>query len=254
MDVRTWLLILWLLTLAVLILVGWKAWNYRSTALSAMRRVDAISERFTKTDFHAEENRRWREAGERPDVVFMGASITKRWNPEGKMGSLKVAARGVGGQWPSHYLLRFKPDVLDLAPRAVVIKACAISFRPGVDEGGLRDAVLTMLDMAAARGIRPVLATSIPVREDGNALYGSSGKILDRTVNDAMLPWNDWLRGLAEERGCGLIDFWRAMADERGFLPDALAEDDIHPNDAGYALMTETARPVLEELLAREEP
>ncbi|MBN2170048.1 MAG: hypothetical protein JW819_01850 [Candidatus Krumholzibacteriota bacterium] len=254
MDVRAWLLILWLLTLAALVLVGWKARDYRNTALSAMRRVDAISERFTKTDFYAEENRRWRESGERPDVVFLGASITKRWDPEGKLGPLKVAARGVGGQWPSHYLLRFKPDVLDLAPRAVVIKACAISFRPGVDEGGLRDAMLTMLDLAESHGIRPVLATSIPVREDGNVLYGSGGKILDRTVNDAMVPWNDWLRGLAAERDCGLIDFWRAMADERGFLPEALAADDIHPNAAGYDRMTETAGPVLEALLARKEP
>lgn len=242
------------LTILVLLLVlagvAYKAWAYRKGALSAMNKVEVISERFTKSDFFEAENRAWLERGERPDVVFMGASITKRWNPEGKLGALKVAQRGVGGQWPSHYLLRFASDVLDLKPRAVVIKACAITFRPGVDEKGTRRALLDMCAQAEAAGVKPVLATCVPVREDGNAVYGSDGKQQPSGINDRLLPYNDWLRELAAERGYGLIDFYAAMADEKGFLPADMAVDDIHPNDKGYAAMTAAAQPVLEALLA----
>lgn len=242
------------LTILVLILlllaVGWKAWAYRKSALSAMHKVEVISERFTRTDFFEEENRRWIESGERPDVVFMGASITAQWNPEGKLGDLKVAQRGVGGQWPSHYLLRFRPDVVDLHPRAVVFKACAITFRPGVNDKGTRRAILDLTAEAEEAGIKPVLATCLPVREDGNAVYTSAGKKLEDGINDRMLPFNDWLRTLAAERGYPVIDFYRALADDRGFLPADLAADDIHPNAKGHEVMSATARPILETLLA----
>lgn len=226
----------------------WKAWTYRSTALSQMNKVELISERFTRSDWFEEDNRRWLESGERPDVVFLGASITLRWNPEGKLGDLKVAQRGVGGQWPSHFMLRFKSDVLDLKPRAVVIKACSISFRPGVDDKGTRRALLDMVDMAEAAGIKPVLATCLPVREDGNTVYPADGGKIDDGINGRLLPYNAWLRELATERGYPVIDFYSAMANAEGFLPPELAVDDIHPNARGYELMTDTARPVLEAL------
>lgn len=229
--------------------VAYKAWCYRGTALSALNRVEVISERFTRTDFYETENQAWLARGDKPDVVFMGASITKRWNPEGKLGDLQVAQRGVGGQWPSHYLLRFKSDVLDLAPRAVVIKACAISFRPGVNNKGTRRAVLDLVDLAEQFGIKPVLATSLPVRSDGNVIYDSAGNKNENGINDLLLPFNQWLRDLAAERGYPVIDFFAAMADERSFLKPELALDDIHPNEQGYELMTATALPVLEDLL-----
>jgi len=236
--------------LVLLAAVIWKARAYRHTALTQMKKVEVISERFTRTDWFEEDNRRWMESGERPDLVFLGASITLRWDPEGKLGDLKVVQRGVGGQWPSHFLLRYKADVLDLKPKAVAIKSCSISFRPGVNEKGTRQALLDMLDMAEAAGIRPVLATCLPVREDGNVVYGADGGKLDGGINARMLPYNDWLRELCADRGYPLIDFYAALADERGFLPPELAVDDIHPNERGYKIMTVTARPVLEAMFA----
>ncbi|MCP4545711.1 MAG: hypothetical protein GY835_04480 [bacterium] len=235
--------------LLLLVAVTWKAWCYRQSALSAMSKVEVISERFTRTDFFEEANRARLESGKRPDVVILGASITRRWSPEGKLGDLDVAERGVGGQWPSHYLLRFKQDVLDLQPRAVVIKACAITFRPGVSYKGTQQALLDMLDLAESAGIKPVLATSLPVRVDGNVVYDSKGNKDPNGINGLMLPFNQWLRDLAAERGYPVIDFFAALADEQGFLPAELAIDDIHPNDLAYETMTTTARVVLEDLL-----
>jgi hypothetical protein len=242
-----------LIPIAVLVLiilaVGWKAWNYRVSALSAMRKVEVMSGVFTRTDMYEDDNRRWIESGKRPDVVFLGASITKRWNPEGKLGDITVAQRGVGGQWPSHYLLRFRHDVLALQPRAVVIKACAITFRPGINYKGIQQAILDMVDLAREAGIVPVLATSLPVRKDGNTTYDSSGRKDPDGINSGLLPFNDWLRGLAAENGWPVIDFYGQLANEKGFMPPELTVDDIHPNEAGYSRMTEIARPVLEELL-----
>ena len=230
--------------------LAWKAWNYRKSALAAMHKVELISERFTRSDFYAEDNERRLREDDRPDVVFMGASITKQWHPDDKFGEINVAGRGVGGQWPSHYLIRFKRDVLDLRPRAVVLKACSITFRPGVDYDGTKRAMLDLVDLAQANGIEPILATSLPIRRDGNTTYDSQGNRNESGIGGLMLPYNDWLRRLARERDLAVIDFYAGMADEAGFLPPELARDDIHPSAAGYERMTQIARPVLERLFA----
>ncbi len=231
--------------------LAWKAWNYRQSALKAMHKVEVISERFTKSDYYGEDNERRMNAGDRPDVVFLGASITKQWNPEGKFDGIDVAQRGVGGQWPSHYLIRFKSDVIDLKPKAVVLKACSITFRPGVDLDGTRRAMLDLVDLAEGNGIQPILATSLPVRSDGNTTYDATGNKDVNGINGKMLPYNEWLRELALARGLTVIDFFGGMADEKGFLPSELAMDDIHPNAAGYERMTEIAGEVLAEVFVK---
>ena len=60
-----------------------------------------------------------------PEVVFMGNSITENWayyHPE-FFTSHNFLGRGIGGQTSAHMLVRFKTDVIDLRPKAVVIMA-----------------------------------------------------------------------------------------------------------------------------------
>src|ERR1700753_4363208 len=58
-------------------------------------------------------------------VVFMGNSITIGWlqkNPEFFQGK-PYLDRGISGQTTPQMLLRFRPDVIDLKPKVVVILA-----------------------------------------------------------------------------------------------------------------------------------
>ena len=60
-----------------------------------------------------------------PAVVFMGNSITDGWDnahPEFFTDN-NFACRGIGGQVTSQMLCRFRADVIDLRPKAVVILA-----------------------------------------------------------------------------------------------------------------------------------
>ena len=60
-----------------------------------------------------------------PDVVFMGNSITDGWDdahPEFFTDN-NFACRGIGGQVSSQMLCRFRADVINLRPKAVVILA-----------------------------------------------------------------------------------------------------------------------------------
>src|SRR6185312_13102606 len=72
---------------------------------------------------------RYREANpgvKSPEVVFMGDSITDNWQQPRFGGFFPGKAyvdRGISGQTTPQMLIRFRPDVIDLKPRAVVILA-----------------------------------------------------------------------------------------------------------------------------------
>ena len=58
------------------------------------------------------------------DMVFMGDSITEGW-PQFRPSffSNGFVCRGIGGQTTPQMLLRFRQDVIDLAPKKVILLA-----------------------------------------------------------------------------------------------------------------------------------
>ena len=56
-------------------------------------------------------------------IVFMGDSITDVWKLEQSFPGKPYVNRGIGGQTTPQMLLRFRPDVIDLGPKVVVILA-----------------------------------------------------------------------------------------------------------------------------------
>jgi lysophospholipase L1-like esterase len=48
---------------------------------------------------------------------------------------------------------------------------------------------------------------------------------------------NAWMKAYAAEHGHVYVDYFSAMADERGGLPKTLSNDGVHPTPAGYVVM-----------------
>ena len=104
-------------------------------------------------------------------VVFMGDSITDSWDDPwagGFFPGRPYLDRGISGQTTPQMLLRFRPDVLDLKPAAVVILAGTndISGNTGPTtleaiEGNLS----SMAELAWANDIRVVFASLLPVSD-----------------------------------------------------------------------------------------
>ena len=63
-------------------------------------------------------------AGVRPDVVFIGDSITHLWEVQAYFGGTGkiLVNRGIGGDISTHVRQRFRADVLQLQPRLAVLK------------------------------------------------------------------------------------------------------------------------------------
>jgi lysophospholipase L1-like esterase len=179
-------------------------------------------------------------------VVFFGASITEAWDLKQAFPGKPYVNRGVGGEFVAAMTERFDRDVVAAKPRAVVMKICAINFlkkAPPIDE--TRRAFAAMIDRAVAAKVTPVLATIVPVTKAWADKQGEQ-------MQPGILALNEWLRGIARDKGYPLVDYHARMAGADGYAPEAIMADGLHPNAQGYALMKATAGPVVEAAYARQ--
>jgi alpha-L-fucosidase len=171
-------------------------------------------------------------------VIFLGASITRRWDLEKYFPAIHPINRSVGGQLVFDMLPRFKRDVLDLKPKAVVIKFCSINIRPRIPLSVLKDGMTMMVQLSLANDVIPIISTIIPAGKP-------EAHIGDFSVVDTLAEFNSWVRGYALENGIALIDYAAAIQDEHGFLPREFSVDPVHLNDKGYDIIAEAARSVI---------
>lgn len=190
-------------------------------------------------------NRSVLASGQHPRVVFLGDSITENWEPADPsfFGGSSID-RGIGGQTTPQLLLRFYPDVVALRPRVVHIMAgtndVAGNTGPVSDES-IIDNIRAMIDIAEANDIRVVLASIPPASK---FFWNPASKPAAR-----IKVLNLRLRDLAAKRGAVWVDYHAKLTDAEGGLPDTLANDGVHPNRSGYAIM----RPIAEAAIRRAE-
>ncbi|HZU26214.1 MAG TPA: SGNH/GDSL hydrolase family protein [Bryobacteraceae bacterium] len=171
-------------------------------------------------------------------VVFMGDSITDAWPhvAGGFFPGKPYVDRGISGQTTPQMLVRFRPDVIALQPRVVVILAGTndIAGNTGPETPQMiEDNLMSMADLAKANGIRVVLASVLPAYDyPWRRGLSPAQKIADL---------NTWIRGYAEKNGYVYLDYYTPMVDDRGGLKSDLTVDGVHPNKAGYAVMAPLA-------------
>ena len=213
-------------------------------AAAEKQRADRLQARYNDFANYA----RYREANtklappakDEKRVVFMGDSITDGWKLNEYFPNQPYVNRGISGQTTSQMLLRFRPDVIDLKPKVVVILAGTndISANTGpMTLEAIEGNLASMAELARANGINVVLASVMPV-SDYNT--DKSGKAIIRTLQRPpaqILALNAWIKNFCAERGFVYLDYFTAMADDKGFLKAEIANDGLHPNAKGYEII-----------------
>ena len=189
-------------------------------------------------------------------VVFMGDSITDIWKLNEYFPGSPYVNRGISGQTTPQMLLRFRPDVIKLKPEVVVILAGTndISTYPGpMVVGTIEDNLSSMVDLAHANGIKVVLATVMPISDYNK---DKSDKPIIRSVQrppEQIVAVNAWIKNYCAERDLVYLDYFTALADEKGFLKADLANDGLHPNAKGYEVIKPLAENAIKTALKKKQ-
>ncbi len=167
-------------------------------------------------------------------VVFMGNSITDGWWPKDSIFFIdnNFLDRGISGQTTSEMLVRFRQDVINLKPKAVVILAGIndIAHNNGVISlENVFGNIVSMAELARYNKITPIICSVLPA-------YDFPWR---RGMNPApkVIELNKMLKAYADKEGLTYVDYHSAMKDERDGLPKNLASDEVHPTLEGYKIM-----------------
>lgn len=180
-------------------------------------------------------------------VVFIGNSITDGWpnaHPD-FFKSNNYVGRGISGQTSPQLLSRFRQDVINLKPVAVLINIgtndVAQNTGPYKEEFTLGN-IMSMAELADANGIKVILSSVTPAGE-----YPWRKEIKD--VPQKIMSLNAKIKAYAKEKGFSYIDYFSVMCDENNALKSNLGTDGVHPNEEGYKIMEATAKKVIDKVI-----
>lgn len=196
------------------------------------------------------EARRLVAAGNSPELVFIGDSITQGWEKEGRevwqrhYAGYHALDLGFGGDRTENVLWRLQHGELDaLAPKVVVLMI-------GTNNTGHRaeDPATT------AAGIKRLIDEIRQRLPDTKvlllAVFPRGEKPADplRDINERV---NRIIASQADGRSVYFLNINAALTEPDGTLSKDVMPDLLHPNAKGYAIWQREMQPLLQELLGR---
>lgn len=181
-------------------------------------------------------------------VVFFGDSITDIWKLPDYFPGKPYVNRGIGGQTTPQMLARFRQDVIDLQPKVVIILAGTNDIAGNT--GPMRNEDIeanyaSFAELARAHGIRLVYASILPVHN-----YTEKSKdFFAQRPSSRILELNTWLKDYCARNKILYLDYFSALVDDKGLLKKDLADDGLHPNDAGYKIMAPLAEAAIQKAM-----
>ena len=177
-------------------------------------------------------------SGIRPDVVFMGNSITQNWakyHPD-FFKENNFVGRGIGGQTTSHMVVRFRRDVLELKPRAVVIMAGIndIALNNGkITHENILGNIKSMCELAKLHKIKVILCSVTPA-----AAFRWRPNV-DFVPADEIIRLNKMIKEFCKANKIPYVDYHSKLVDAQNGLMEKYQKDSAHPNAICYTEVLE---------------
>jgi len=177
-------------------------------------------------------------------IVFMGDSITEFWKERDSdfFNSNSYINRGISGQTTSQMLLRFRQDVIELKPYAVIILAGINDIAENTGPISIENSfgnIVSMVELAKSNNIKIILSSILPA---DRFPWRPDIKPVEKITQ-----FNKMLLQYAKENNLIYIDYYSEMVDSEKGLDKKFTKDRVHPNLAGYKIM----RPLVEEAIEK---
>jgi lysophospholipase L1-like esterase len=200
--------------------------------------------------------KRYREANGKLDapapgenrVVFMGDSITDGWARyfSTQFPGKSYIGRGISAETTQQMLIRFRPDVIALKPKAVVILAGTNDIAGNTGRSTqemIQDNLISMIDLAEQNKIKVVLVSVLPAFD----YWWQPGM----QPAEKIVALNAWMKDYAAKRGVVFVDCHTPLSDGKHGLEKQYSPDGVHPNATGYAVMAPLVEAGIQEALNR---
>jgi len=156
-------------------------------------------------------------------VVFFGDSITDVWKLDVSFPGKPYINRGISGQTTPQLLIRFRPDVVDLHPKVVVILAGTNDIAGNTGPESLEQIegnYASMAELARAHEIKVIYASVLPVHE----YTPEAGDMFTQRPPEKIVALNRWLKNycasspVVPRTSCVYLDYFSIMVDDKGYL------------------------------------
>jgi len=178
-------------------------------------------------------------------VVFLGSSIIEFWkNSSPEFFKANYINRGISGQTSPQLLLRFRADVINLKPAAVIILAGSNDIVGNTGPTTLQmimDNIFSMAELAKMHKIKVILCGNLPVYD-----YPWKPGLFPA---EKLIELNTMIKAYAAAKGFGYIDFHTALKDEKNGTKAIYTKDGVHPNEAGYQIMNPITEKAIKKAL-----
>ena len=193
------------------------------------------------------DNEQLKKIDEPNRVVFMGNSITEGWSNFDKDFFINnpFVNRGISGQTTPQMLIRFRPDVVNLNPKAVVILAGINDIAGNTGPISLENTaenIISMAEIAKANNIKVYICSTLPAID-----FPWSPGI---EPGPKVIKLNSILKNYCDQNNITYVDYFTSVADDKGGLKEpeyTTADDLVHPNLAGYKVMEKIILSALEK-------
>jgi len=169
-----------------------------------------------------------------PEVVFMGNSITDNWYKldEPFFKNNNFAGRGISGQTTVEMLARFRKDVVELNPKAVVILAGINDIAQNNGSIKLENVlsnIISMSELARYHKIKVILCSVLPCNQFGWRP--------DIQPSEDVKHLNAMIKDYACKNKMTFVDYYTPLVNDAGGLSPELSKDGCHPVFNCYTTM-----------------
>ena len=175
-------------------------------------------------------------------IILMGNSITESWVTidsaffKGK----SYINRGISGETTSQMLIRFRSDVIELHPKAVVLLAGIndIAENNGpISIEHIFGNIQSMIELAQVNQIEVILCSVLPATQFPWRKHLKPA--------EKIIQLNELLEKYAVQHDVIYLDYYSVLVNDSKGLKQEFTYDGVHPNLKGYQVM----EPLLEETI-----
>lgn len=233
------------LALFVLVLILQVVYGFLFKEGKNTRMIKAVigSAYFARTNEFKIYNRHAKPGG----VVFVGDSLTQRYPLSDFYPGVHLYNRGIDGDTTEGLSKRLNLSIFDLKPKVLVLQIGTndlqvLGLAKEKTVANITHLIKTILQEMP--NIKILLVSLYPVNETTDKLVNKM--IVGPRKNDDIEWINERIRQIP---GVQFVDVFPSLLDEEGQLKMQYSKEGLHLSLAGYAVVTEVLKPILETLL-----